>query len=563
MSETAYVQGYFQGVIIVEYDDGRMYPLVDEEAPKCLLPVANRKLLAYQLDMVAKSGIAEVYIVAPSDYQVSLSQFLSEYVIRESMTIERIFVEKDNFNSCDALRAVSDRIRGDFICIHSDVFSRFSLGEMATFHRTRSSDLTMLLVPAPIDEPEKKGGKRKLRVEEEDQEYIGICEDGRVVMKLAVADAEEAVEVTKPLLHRCGTLSLRTDLLDMGIYILSRWLLEYVVENKHMESFKADVVPFFVDRQFQPIDYLVETFPSLQHRKRPIASLEPWLTSTTSYQTSADGLQFELIDSLGRDLLDAPRADTVNFAGILPPQPTSPRNTSLASLNSLTNFERTDSLVSSISMPDEQLDGGMGSPISGLVRLTGNAPSSFSRSGRGGRAGGNSNIPLPDLLRCYAFTIDSQGQSPAAGGPPPSAAGSSSGLTSSTDMSSPTNSEPLLLQRVTNIASYMTLNRDITGHTHTASTPWPRLHGYRKKEQSVVGDNTVIGASTTQQGDTATSAGSAAGPATEGGAKPIKGFEGEASVTLKSSIIGLAVSVGARSKINNSIIMDNVSIGEK
>ena len=78
-----------------------------------------------------------------------------------------------------------------------------------------------------------------------------------------------------------------------------------------------------------------------------------------------------------------------------------------------------------------------------------------------------------------------------------------------------------------------------------------------------MGDNTVIGAATSQQGDTATSAGSAAGPATEGGAKPIKGFEGEASVTLKSSVIGHAVSVGARSKINNSIIMDNVSIGEK
>lgn len=36
----------------------------------------------------------------------------------------------------------------------------------------------MMLVAAPIDEPEKKGGKRKLRVEEEDQEYIGVCEVG-------------------------------------------------------------------------------------------------------------------------------------------------------------------------------------------------------------------------------------------------------------------------------------------------------------------------------------------------------------------------------------------------
>lgn len=47
----------FQAVIIVDYDNGRLYPLT-ETTPKCLLPVANRKLLAYQLDMLAKSSIA-------------------------------------------------------------------------------------------------------------------------------------------------------------------------------------------------------------------------------------------------------------------------------------------------------------------------------------------------------------------------------------------------------------------------------------------------------------------------------------------------------------------------
>ena len=55
----------FQAVLLVEIDDGRMYPLVDD-SPKCLLPLANRKLLAYHLDVLAKSGVMEVYIVGPS-----------------------------------------------------------------------------------------------------------------------------------------------------------------------------------------------------------------------------------------------------------------------------------------------------------------------------------------------------------------------------------------------------------------------------------------------------------------------------------------------------------------
>jgi NDP-sugar pyrophosphorylase family protein len=44
-----------QVVVIVDFDDGRLFPLT-EESPKCLLPIANRKLLAYQLDLLKKSG---------------------------------------------------------------------------------------------------------------------------------------------------------------------------------------------------------------------------------------------------------------------------------------------------------------------------------------------------------------------------------------------------------------------------------------------------------------------------------------------------------------------------
>jgi len=46
----------YQAVILIDFDDGRLFPLT-EVTPRCLLPIANRKLLAYQLDMLNKSGI--------------------------------------------------------------------------------------------------------------------------------------------------------------------------------------------------------------------------------------------------------------------------------------------------------------------------------------------------------------------------------------------------------------------------------------------------------------------------------------------------------------------------
>jgi NDP-sugar pyrophosphorylase family protein len=46
---------HYQVVIIVDYDDGRLFPLT-EETPKCLLPIANRKILGYQLDVLQSCG---------------------------------------------------------------------------------------------------------------------------------------------------------------------------------------------------------------------------------------------------------------------------------------------------------------------------------------------------------------------------------------------------------------------------------------------------------------------------------------------------------------------------
>ena len=51
-------------------------------------------------------------------------------------------------------------IRGDFLCVGSDVLCQYSFGELADLHRSRASDLTMLLVSAPTEEAEKKGEKQ-------------------------------------------------------------------------------------------------------------------------------------------------------------------------------------------------------------------------------------------------------------------------------------------------------------------------------------------------------------------------------------------------------------------
>ena len=280
----------FPVVLIVDVDDGRLFPLVGE-GPSCLLPIANRKLLTYQFDMLSKSGVLEVFVAAPIYYEKYLTSLITHYHFEyPDMRVELVLV--DNMQgSADALRAVAkttdrikgERLKGDFICMGSDMFSKFTLGDLANLHRMRTSDVTMMLAALQIVGPDKKGGVDKVLVDPEDQEFIGVSEeDGRIVMKQPVMGMESELTFNKPLLHHCGSLTVRSDLSDVGIYIFSHWVLDFIKENEKLKCVRTEIVPFLVARQFQSMQYMLENVPAIRNRTRVLASLEPWLVASTA-----------------------------------------------------------------------------------------------------------------------------------------------------------------------------------------------------------------------------------------------------------------------------------------
>lgn len=229
--------------------------------------------------------LTEVHIVAPKEYEVKLSHFLADYV-RATMSIDLVVVDEMS-GSADGLRAVSDRIRGDFFCLGSDFVSQFCIGELTNMHRLCSSDLTMMLTVV----------NSEVKKDEMDEEYIGICDDGRVVMKLPTLEIDETIELSKPLLHHAPTISLRKDIVDLGIYLMSFWVLEFLSENARISSIRTDLVPYLINRQFQPTEYLLEIIPALEHRNRPLKAIEPWIMDTTPGGSVSHAVQVDMAHS--------------------------------------------------------------------------------------------------------------------------------------------------------------------------------------------------------------------------------------------------------------------------
>ncbi len=78
----------------------------------------------------------------------------------------------------------------------------------------------------------------------------------------------------------------------------------------------------------------------------------------------------------------------------------------------------------------------------------------------------------------------------------------------------------------------LSTHRDIILHKNTVRTPWARFQSVLKKELSLVGEGTTDVIS-------------------------------EKTITVKQCCIGSNCKIGVMAKLNNCVIMDNVTIGDK
>lgn len=105
--------------IILSAGQGRRLLPLTESMPKCLLPVADKPVLAWQIDALLAVGIDEITIVA--GFQVSLIETLLQQRYANHLKIKILFNPffevADNLASCWIARSV---MTGDFLILNGD-----------------------------------------------------------------------------------------------------------------------------------------------------------------------------------------------------------------------------------------------------------------------------------------------------------------------------------------------------------------------------------------------------------------------------------------------------------
>lgn len=137
----------------------------------------------------------------------------------------------------------------------------------------------------PLEEGDSKsprggavGAKKSLPIDKGDQEIVGYGSDGRLVIKSQLLErSESAFSLEKSLLHKCDSLRVRNDLIDTGIYLMSYWILEYIMISKSITSIRLDLIPYLVHWQFQCDDDVLnhdQFGDAIRNRTRPLNVVE-------------------------------------------------------------------------------------------------------------------------------------------------------------------------------------------------------------------------------------------------------------------------------------------------
>jgi mannose-1-phosphate guanylyltransferase len=189
----------------------RLRPLT-ETTPKCLIPVAGKRILDYWTEALDRAGIAEA-LLNTHHHADQVRDYIAEVNARGGVQLTEAY-EPELLGSAGTVHANRDWARGDVVVIYADNLSDMDLGAFVAAHQGHAHPMTMALFHTPY--PEKCG-------------IATLSEEGVV--------SEFIEKPERPA----------SDLANAGLYVLSQDAWSEIADMDVFD-FGFDVIPAFVGR---------------------------------------------------------------------------------------------------------------------------------------------------------------------------------------------------------------------------------------------------------------------------------------------------------------------------
>jgi NDP-sugar pyrophosphorylase family protein len=203
-----------QALILAGGKGTRLRPLT-VYTPKPVVPIANRPLLFYQIDLLRNAGITDITLSL--SYQPDkIEQILgnaSELGVRL-----RYITEPSPMGTAGAYRFAADASNDTTLVLNGDILTDLDLNKIIEFHLSRKAEATIALMT--VEDPTHYG-------------LVQVNDDGRVISF-----------VEKPTEKAAAAL---TNTINAGIYVLEPSILALIAKETY-KSFEYHIFPDILER---------------------------------------------------------------------------------------------------------------------------------------------------------------------------------------------------------------------------------------------------------------------------------------------------------------------------
>ncbi|XP_014210558.1 translation initiation factor eIF-2B subunit gamma [Copidosoma floridanum] len=239
----------FQAVVLAGGKGSRMTELT-VGTPKCLLPIANMPMVWYPLKLLEQSGFAEAIVVVSEAVKTDVTAALDKCNLNIKPEVVGV-LDAEDIGTADSLRVIHDRIKSDLVVVSTDFIANIDISETLNLYRKHNASITALIVQTP-KAPEdfvQPGPKNKQKPE---RDLIGIDnETGRIVFLASASDFEDNVTMPARLLKKHSNFTVFSKLLDAHLYVINKWVLDFLVHNKNFSTLKGELLPYIVKKQLE------------------------------------------------------------------------------------------------------------------------------------------------------------------------------------------------------------------------------------------------------------------------------------------------------------------------
>ncbi|XP_046742908.1 translation initiation factor eIF-2B subunit gamma [Diprion similis] len=237
----------FQAVVLAGSKGSRMTELTAGRA-KCLLPIGNFPMIFYPLKLLECTGFMEVIVVAPEDLKNEIASAIEDMGLRTKIDLVGI-PGGDDLGTADILRSIHEKFYTDVVVVSCDLVTCVDLTAIFDSYRTHSASITALLfqVPTVPDKFINPGPRSKVKPE---KDLIGIDkETGRLIFLASASDFEETINISRKLYKKHMDFQIHSKLLDAHLYVIRKWVLDYLVTDKSISSIKGELLPYIIKKQ--------------------------------------------------------------------------------------------------------------------------------------------------------------------------------------------------------------------------------------------------------------------------------------------------------------------------